>query len=212
MDHRCNGKHYGPEPGEEQKEFFDKLADEWDDITTHDEKKVRYIVSLLGLNGEERILDVGTGTGVMIPFYTEHLTTGSVLGADFSERMISKCMEKFPSSRYPNVAFEVFDIYDIMCSDSFDVIVCYSCFPHFTDHQRAIDIFARALKHGGRFAIAHSSSRDHINHVHSHSSRHVQKDVLPCMEELRAMFDNADLNTVFERSDDEYHIIIGEKQ
>ena len=212
MEHRhCEG-HRDPALGEDQKEFFDKLADEWDTITVHDEKKVRYIVSLLDLKGHEKILDVGTGTGVMIPFYEERLTGGSVLAVDFSEKMISKCREKFPSSGYPNVVFEVADIYDMTADDEFDAVMCYSCFPHFADHQRAIGIFAKALKNGGIFAIAHSSSRDHINHVHSHSSRHIQKDVLPDLEELRAMFESAGLSVVFERSDEEYHIIIGEKR
>ena len=212
MEHDHCKEHCGQASGGDQKEFFDKLADDWDNITVHDLNKVRYITSLLELNGKERILDVGTGTGVMIPFYEEHLTSGSVLAVDFSEKMISRCREKFPSAGHLNVSFEVADIYDMNCKNEFDVIMCYSCFPHFADHRRAIDIFAKALSRGGKFAIAHSSSRDHINHVHSHSSRHIQKDVLPCLEELRPMFNEAGLSVIFERSDGEYHIIIGEKK
>ncbi|MCL1979339.1 MAG: class I SAM-dependent methyltransferase [Methanomassiliicoccaceae archaeon] len=212
MEHRHSKNHHNPAPGEDQKEFFDKLAGEWDTITIHDEKKVRYIVSLLGLNGNEEILDVGTGTGVMIPFYGEHLRGGSVLAVDFSERMISVCREKYPLSEYPKVIFEVADIYDLTNDDEFDIVMCYSCFPHFADHQRAIDIFTKALRCNGKIAIAHSSSRDHINHIHSHSSHHIQEDVLPSLEELGSMFLKAGLSVIFERSDDDYHIIIGEKR
>ena len=212
MEHGHCKNHHDPAPGEDQKEFFDKLADEWDKISIHEEKKVRYITSLLNLKGNERILDVGTGTGVMIPFYEEYLTTGSVRAVDFSERMIRRCREKFPSSEHPNILFEAADIYDLAYEKEFEVVVSYSSFPHFTDHQRAIGIFAKALRSGGIFAIAHSSSRDHINHVHSHSSRHIQKDVLPCIEELGSMFDKAGLSVIFEQSDSEYHIIIGKKQ
>ncbi|MCL1810879.1 MAG: class I SAM-dependent methyltransferase [Methanomassiliicoccaceae archaeon] len=211
MEYNHCGEH-GSAPGRDQKEFFDRLAGEWDTITVHDGEKIRYIVSLLELKGEERILDVGTGTGVMIPFYCEHLITGSVLGVDFSEKMISKCKEKFPPAGYPNIAFETADVYDLSCDGEFDTVMCYSCFPHFTDHQKAIDIFSKALKRGGRFAIAHSSSRDHINHVHSHSSHHIRRDVLPHIEELEAMFIKAGLSVIFDQSDEEYHIIIGEKQ
>ena len=211
MEHHRR-EHHDPAPGEDQKEFFDKLAGEWDTFTIHDEKKVRYIVSLLGLKGYEKILDTGTGTGVMIPFYGERLTTGSVLAVDFSEKMISVCREKFPSSKYPNVIFETADIYDLTYDKEFDIVMCYSCFPHFTDHQRAVDVLTKALKRGGKLAIAHSSSRDHINHVHSHSSHHIQGDVLPCLEELACIFNKAGLSVAFEQSDEEYHIIIGEKQ
>jgi len=212
MEHKHHGNHHEPAPGEDQKEFFNKLAGEWDVINVNDENKIRYIVSLLELKGKEDILDVGTGTGVMIPFYKENLIEGSILAVDFSENMISKCREKFPPSGCPDINFEVADIYETTYKERFDVVVCYSCFPHFADHQRAVDILSEALKSGGRLAIAHSSSRDHINHVHSHSSHHIQRDVLPDLQELGSMFNKAGLSVTFKRSDDDYHIIIGERQ
>jgi len=210
MEHK-HGRHHNPEPGEDQKEFFNKVAGEWDDISEHDGEKIRYILSLLKLKGNEKILDVGTGTGVMIPFYEEHLKTGSVTAVDFSEGMIKRCREKFSRSEHPDITFMVADIYDLTYDKEFDVVMSYSCFPHFTDHQRAVDIFVKALKNGGQFAIAHSSSRDHINHIHSNSSSHIQNDVLPSLEEFQLMFDKAGLLVTFEQSDDKYHIIIGKK-
>lgn len=210
LEHKHCNRH-DPHPGEDQKEFFNELAEEWDKISVHEKEKVEYITSLLDLKGNEKILDVGTGTGVMISFYEEYLTNGSVKGVDFSENMICQCKKKYPLSEHPNVSFEVADIYDITSREEYDIIMCYSCFPHFTDHQRAIDIFASALKKDGIFAIAHSSSRDHINHVHSHSSSNIQNDVLPSLEELSSMMKKAGLSVTFERSDNEYHIIIGLK-
>jgi len=209
--HSHNHNH-NPGPGEDQKEFFNKLAGEWDSVSVHESEKVRYIVSLLKMKGNERILDVGTGTGIMIPFYEEKLTTGSVLAIDFAEKMIQRCREKFPSSEHPKVSFEVADVYDLSYKRKFDIVMCYSCFPHFTEHQKAIKIFTKALRKKGKFVIAHSSSRDHINHVHSHSGPHIQKDVLPDLKELSAMYRKAGLTVIFERSDEEYHIIIGEKR
>jgi len=208
--HSHNHDH-NPGEGEDQKAFFNKLAGEWDSVSVHETEKVRYITSLLKIKGNERILDVGTGTGIMIPFYEEKLSTGSVLAIDFAEKMIQKCREKYSSSDHPKVSFEVADVYDLSFNKEFDIVMCYSCFPHLTEHQKAINIFAKALKKGGKYAIAHSSSRDHINHIHSHSSHHIQKDVLPDLKELSAMFIKAGLSVTFERSDRDYHIIIGEK-
>jgi demethylmenaquinone methyltransferase/2-methoxy-6-polyprenyl-1,4-benzoquinol methylase len=56
-----------------QKEFFDSHADVWDEINHHDAAKIGYIADLLQLAGNESVLDVGTGTGVMLPYYLERL-------------------------------------------------------------------------------------------------------------------------------------------
>ncbi|MDR1690344.1 MAG: methyltransferase domain-containing protein [Candidatus Methanoplasma sp.] len=202
----CDSKNDG------QREFFDKHAEIWDKITIHEQDKVDYIASLLRLKGDERILDVGTGTGVMIPFYEKYLTGGSVLAVDFSEKMIAQCVMKFPHEKHPSVVFEAADVYDLDFDNEFDIIMCYSCFPHFKDHQRALDIFAKALKVSGRLAIAHSSSREHINHVHAQGGHEIEGDVLPLLVEFSAMFGKAGLFVTFEQSDEEYHIIIGEKE
>lgn len=213
MDNHCKKhNHHQPAQGEDQKEFFNKLANEWDEISIHESKKIDYIMSILRLTGTEDILDVGTGTGVMIPFYERELTTGSVKAVDFSENMIKECERKFPKTEHPKVSFNIEDIYDITAENEYDVVMCYSCFPHFTDHQRAIDIFATSLRPNGKFVIAHSSSRDHINHVHKHSSSHIQNDVLPSLNDLSKMIGKAGLFVTFEQSDEEYHIIIGNKE
>ena len=209
MEH--HGHSHNPEPGEDQKEFFNKIAKDWDKESVHDGKKIRYILSVLKLKGNEKILDVGTGTGVMIPFYEEKLTAGSVHAIDFAEMMILACRDKYPASEHPMITFEVADVYDLSYDGEFDIVMCYSCFPHLTDHKRAVDILTKALKKGGRLAIAHSSSRDHINHIHSHSSHHIQKDVLPDLDELGSMFIKAGLFVTFDQSDKDYHIIIGKK-
>jgi Methylase involved in ubiquinone/menaquinone biosynthesis len=205
----CDHQHNHGEKN--QREFFNELANSWDNISIHDLTKVDYIISLLGLKGDERIMDVGTGTGILIPFYEKYLTSGSVLAVDFSKEMISRCKEKYPEAEHPLVRFEVTDVYDTAYEKEFDVVTCYSCFPHFNDHQKVVDILSRSLNPGGKFMIAHSSSRDHINHVHRHGGSDIHDDVLPTLEELSILFTKSELHILFERSDEDYHIIIAEK-
>ena len=68
------------QPNGKQKEFFDSHAEEWDEINHNDPSKLEYISDILDIEGNESILDVGTGTGVMIPYYQEHLRGGSIPG------------------------------------------------------------------------------------------------------------------------------------
>jgi len=194
-----------------QKEFFNEHAAQWDSISVHDLQKVRRIVSLLELSGHERILDVGTGTGIMIPFYEENLTSGSILAVDYSENMIKQAMMKYPESTHNRVKYKVVDIYDMGMDEKFDDVVCYSCFPHFPYQERAIHILAGHLEKDGKLMIAHSSSKKHINEVHKTGGEVISNDFLPKIEDLKDMMINAGLEPIFEQDDEAYYIIIGKK-
>ncbi|MFA6769080.1 MAG: class I SAM-dependent methyltransferase [Parabacteroides sp.] len=194
-----------------QKEFFNKNAEQWDVISVHDLKRVDYITSLLKLKGEERIMDVGTGTGIMIPFYEKYLTSGSVLAVDYSENMVAMAKKKYPFKEHFMIRFEVKDLYDIDSFMAFDTIVCYSCFPHFPDQSLAVSILCKALKYGGKLMISHSCSRDKINQVHRTGGEVISKDYLPCMETMKKLFVDNGLEILFTQDDEDYFIIVGQK-
>jgi demethylmenaquinone methyltransferase/2-methoxy-6-polyprenyl-1,4-benzoquinol methylase len=195
-----------------QRDFFNERASAWDEMTVHDPLKVERIVSLLELKGDEAILDVGTGTGVMIPYYELRLTSGRVTAIDYSERMIERCRDKYPSKEHPKVSFRVLDLYQADYGPEFDVVVCYSCFPHFPDPQGAIMTFAGCLKEGGRLIVAHSSSKEHINTIHEEGGEEICTDFLPEIDIMREMMRRAGLETVTEQDDEEYYIAIAVKK
>ncbi|MDG6221602.1 MAG: class I SAM-dependent methyltransferase, partial [Candidatus Thermoplasmatota archaeon] len=112
----------------------------------HNPEKIEKILSLVQVRGHERILDVGTGTGVLIPFYEKLLSSGTVMALDSSEKMIEVAKNKFPREKHPRIEFRVGDVHDMGYSEEFDMAMCYSCFPHFHDKQQAIGQLARALK------------------------------------------------------------------
>jgi ubiquinone/menaquinone biosynthesis C-methylase UbiE len=194
-----------------QKGFFNEKASVWDQITVHDLGKVRYITDMLDMHGGERVLDIGTGTGVMIPFYEERLNEGSVVAVDYSEKMIEAARNKFPLAEHPKVTFVVSDLYDLRYEGAFDLVVCYSCFPHFVDHPLAIKILAKALRKGGRLAVAHSDSAKKINGVHINGGVEISNDFLPSMGEMKRMMSENGLDVTFERDDDSYYICMAVK-
>ena len=194
-----------------QKSFFNERAGIWDEICIHDQKKVEYIVRKIGVIGDEKVLDVGTGTGVMIPHYVRHLTGGSVVAVDYSERMIEMARSKFPAKDFPMITYVVSDLYDLRYEEAFDLVVCYSCFPHFVDQPLAIEILSRALKKGGRLVVAHSDSAKKINGVHMSGGVEISNDFLPSMGGLRSMMAENHLAVSFEQDDDDYFICIAIK-
>ena len=194
-----------------KKEFFDEKAGRWDEITVHNLEKVQYITEILGIQGDDKILDVGTGTGIMIPFYERYLVNGSVVAVDYSEKMIEAARSKYPEKEHPKISYLVSDVHDLKYDAEFDLVVCYSCFPHFVDKPLAIKILSRALKKGGCLAVAHSESAKKINRLHMKSGVEIGNDLLPSMELLKQMMKANGLEVTFERNDKKYFICIARK-
>jgi ubiquinone/menaquinone biosynthesis C-methylase UbiE len=194
-----------------QRAFFNEKAGIWDKITVHNPKKVQYITELIGIRSNDKILDVGTGTGIMIPFYEKYLVDGRVVAVDYSEKMIEVARSKYPEKEHPMVSYVVSDVYELKYDADFDVVVCYSCFPHFVDQPLALKILSKALKKGGRLVVAHSDSAKTINGVHMNGGVEIGNDFLPSMELLKQMMKESGLVVTFERDDEDYFICIARK-
>lgn len=167
------------------REFFNELADDWDETTHHNSGKLYKIITILGLKSGERVLDVGCGTGVMIPHIREHLKgEGSIVAVDFSEKMIDIAREKFPPTEYPDVEFLATDVNEMKMKDEYDAILCYSCFPHFNDQFETTEHLSGGLKENGRLMVAHSESRNSINEMHRNAEVVVSSDYLPTSTEI----------------------------
>jgi demethylmenaquinone methyltransferase/2-methoxy-6-polyprenyl-1,4-benzoquinol methylase len=194
-----------------KKDFFNEKAGVWDEISVHNLEKVQYIAELLEIHGGDRILDVGTGTGILIPFYERYLVDGSVVAVDYSEKMIEVARSKYPEKEHPLISYLVSDVYELKYDAEFDLVVCYSCFPHFGDQPLALKILSKALRKGGRLAVAHSDSAKKINGVHMNGGVAVGNDFLPSMELLKQMMKESGLAVTFERDDESYFICIARK-
>jgi demethylmenaquinone methyltransferase/2-methoxy-6-polyprenyl-1,4-benzoquinol methylase len=150
----------------EKQEFFNGLAEKWDESTRHDMTKVRTMLNLLGIERGHRVLDVGTGTGVLIPLLTEHTGEADITAIDFSPNMIAGARKKFEGSAVTFIAADV--LTHPFENGSFDFVICYSVFPHLENHEEALRRLAGLLKPGGLLAIMHSTGRQTINMGHSH--------------------------------------------
>lgn len=199
-------------PNPKQMDFFDEKATEWDQNVRHDVSKVERIVDLLSPCRGWRVMDVGTGTGVLIPFLLRWLgEEGRVVAVDYSENMLRVAAGKFPSSDHPNLEFLRADVLADDLPGDLDAVICYSVFPHFLDQPRAVRRLAACLRPDGVLMVAHSSSRSDINGVHMKAGREVANDFLPPMMDLLGMMRGAGMSPTYYQDDEEYYIAMARR-
>ena len=144
---------------------------------------------------------MGSGTGILVPFiqdkYGREIGDVEITELDFSREMIAEARAKFQSREditEENIRFEVQDIMNFAFPHRYDIILCYSVFPHFADKEKALNKLRRGLKPEGLLVIFHSSSREEINEMHqSLSDAPVKNDLLPSPDKITGMAQKARL-------------------
>lgn len=194
-----------------QREYFNSIAEKWDSMCFHDAARIREILDISGIKEGDTVLDIGSGTGIMIPYII--LGTGpcgSVTCVDISENMVEIAKRKH---KYNNVRFITGDALKVNIRENhFDCIMCYSCFPHFNDKQGLINKMKKHLAKGGRLVISHSQSRDAINNLHRNSSDTVKKDNLPPADVIREYFIAAGLHNIKIVDNSRIFAVTGQKE
>ena len=172
------------------KDFFNARAATWDEkVAEKDAAKLMGMAGRLDIKPGSAVLDVGTGTGVFVPYIVEKVgIKGSLVCLDYAEAMIKSARAKhFPG----NVSFLCADIEDNGLPDNtFDAVVCYSVFPHFNNRLKALKEIYRVLKNGGKLFICHTSSRHHINKIHRNIPE-LCHHMFPENEDMRRMLNEA---------------------
>ena len=147
--------------------YFDERADTWDEtVAEKDTGKLVAMAVGLGLKPGDTVLDVGSGTGILVPYLLAQLgPSGTLVGVDLARRMLRKAAAK---GFGPRVSLLQADIcLAPLRAGTCDAVVCYSSFPHFRDKPAALGELLRVLRAGGMLAIAHTSGRQHINAIHA---------------------------------------------
>ena len=177
-----------------RKQFFNDHAEMWRDMWYKDpatgrhdkhEKDFDRLFSLLPLKPGDHVLDVGCGPGVLVPLILERITeTGILYELDFADKMIETNRRLHGGE---NIRFILADAENAALDDaSCDVVICFSCFPHFHDKEKAMTTLSRLLKPRGVFAVSHFDSSEGINKHHG-SCHAVMHDHLPDEAAMRAL-------------------------
>jgi ubiquinone/menaquinone biosynthesis C-methylase UbiE len=187
--------------------YFNDKARMWDEIMTEkDASRLEAMAARLDIKPGTTVLDVGTGTGVFVPFLLKKTgQEGNLVCLDYAEEMLKLARAKGFKG---NISYICADIEDSrLTANFFDAVVCYSSFPHIKNKPRALDEINRITKAGGQLIICHTSSRENINQTHRGIPL-VSDDLLPEENEARRMLSTAGFNNIkIEDREDSYFVV-----
>lgn len=191
-----------------QVEFFNQIAKEWDSIIEVNEEKINTLLSKLNIIDNSKVLDIGTGTGVLIPFLKSSNPNGYIKGVDISSEMLNIARKKF--GNIEKVSFELVDVEQDVINETYDSIVLYSMFPHLKDKTNTIKkLVEKNLKKNGQLIIAHSNSREFLNNMHKEKNKCVSEDRLIPVIDQKCLFEKAGLKVVDSFENNEiYYLVI----
>lgn len=159
------------------------MAPKWDGMERlSTPEKVNEILDIVGVEKGMDVLDLGTGTGVLVPYLSERVgRDGSVLALDISEGMLREAHRKYDCLE--NVEFRKMDFESEPINGRYDLVMLYCVYPHLHDPAETLQrIIHNNLKPGGRIIIGFPSDESFINNIHGR--RHVDHDILPCADIL----------------------------
>ena len=127
---------------------FDEIADKYNLVDHIIPTKWRQKATALAYG---RVLEVGIGTGLNLPFYSASCT--EIVGIDVSPRMLEKAKKKAAGCSI-SVSLEVMDVQKLaLPSASFDCVIATFVFCSVPDPCAGLKECYRVLKPGGRFIL-----------------------------------------------------------
>jgi ubiquinone/menaquinone biosynthesis C-methylase UbiE len=118
------------------------------------------LLRLARISRGQRILDVGTGTGIAAEAALQLIgATGHVTAVDASRLMLDRARQRLAA--YPNVTLGLENAEELSFpSGSFDAILCCMSLHIFNDEQRATNSFYRVLRENGTVAASVNTTAD----------------------------------------------------
>lgn len=192
-----------------EQDFFNSAAKNWDQVRKLDEDKLNQLVRLVGFSQGERVLDIGSGTGVLLPFIKGIIGDGgSITAIDFAENMLKIAAEK--NQQFTNISYIVGDIMELQPNCTFHKAICLNFFPHVADKVAFVRKVQEMLVAGGYLVIMHDISRRAVNEIHQNSNV-VADDRLPTSEEVTELLTQAGYEVELTLDDEQRYFIKARK-
>ena len=134
-----------------QREIFDNRVDDFRQrIGEEIHRRTWRIVVAASLLPDDRVLDVGTGTGVLIS-HIQHYGVRDIVGCDISPAMLSEATDCFPGVHF--WCGDVIDLPPVL--GSFDVVFFNAMFGNVCDQAQTLRTMTSRLNIAGKIIVSH---------------------------------------------------------
>jgi ubiquinone/menaquinone biosynthesis C-methylase UbiE len=165
--------------------------------------RLQATVQASGLRPGEKVLDVGTGTGILIPYILKYRPS-AIHACDIAEKMLERVKHKFP-----RVIIHLGDISDLpLPDDGLDVAFINGCFSNILDKAKSLDNLYRLLRPKGRLIISHPMGRNFIVELKQHTPFHL--DLLPDEAEAKELLAQYDFEVLEFRDDFAFYLVVAQ--
>jgi len=141
-----------------QRDFFSELIHVFDPpLPEGVPERLEKIVASAKIAKGDVVLDVGTGTGILIPLIQLY-EPKTIYACDLSDVMLAHLQEQYPYAK--TIAEDVRDV--TLPDESIDVVFLNACYPNIVDKHRSFENISRMMKPGGRMVISHPLGKSFI--------------------------------------------------
>jgi SAM-dependent methyltransferase len=145
--------------------------------------RLKATVQIAGIQPSDNVLDVGTGTGILIHYILKY-RPAEIHACDLAENMLVRVKQKFPK-----VLTHLCDISELsLPENSLDIAFINGCFSNIIDKSRSLRNLYRLLRQKGRLVISHPLGRDFIVELKKGTPFHL--DLLPDEAEAKILLEN----------------------
>jgi len=197
---------------DQRRDYFDYHAPSWDAMGVPEKQdRLRRIFSEFQSAIVSPLLDLGCGTGILIPIVTDILPTPSkIVEFDLAYGMLQQVNAKSKNDQRINLING--DVHFLPFADqTIGTAVCFESLPHFRNLPAALQELQRVLQPSGTLIILHLMGREKLNKFHGQAGEAVCRDHLPPLAELSGMLGRLQFEPLQQADADDLFLIVARK-